>query len=587
MSISTVESLTQLQLKEVDFAIDARATVQAIILWAQLSVVEEEEYLSESRRPITHVLIPSDTTSRGIFYDRLSAKAVSAWKHELDNPEKKSLARSVIEDCVRDTHLPVIYAQNLRNYGHNVSARGISTGTHDSLVESIYQFERTTSDETSLREISRKAGGLTTDMLSQAQHNLQLSDGENEHIDNFFTFRRKYPRLQVRLLPLLNSAQEVRKHYADSGLNLDDLMSLWGINTSFSETKSILKKLLDDESRRDRLLNAVSNLLPNQEKVTESQAYFARAKKLNLPNELLSWEAINARNLTILKNVANILHFTEITGKEPGNTIIFTGKPGARTREVSASYVNDNNEMVNVPLVSAYAPEPQQVKTVAHELTHAIHVRLISRLFGYEAWLNIDSGIKELFANLVDESVVSKVDNTRAESDEFRQALVSWFQPLYSYSQIRLLEEVSLSNHAMSDNELLSVERKITQEVMPFYILSSGGMIFDLSQFRRAPFSSEKPNDGIVYVISEINVSDKDKHDQSSAKQANPKLLFLDKWGKDWVYNTEAFKLLIAAMIASHELSSTKEVYTYIQSLFDGGIDVVNNILSSHSLAIS
>ena len=137
MSRRSVETLSLSGIQEIDYAIDAQATVQAIGIWAQIPYSEQKIFFSGDLSPLKHDLIPIDLELRKRFYSKLSRAAVTKWKRDPHNPDLKGLASSVIEDCVRDLFLPQINSVILKNNGHLVDQHGISKGVSKKYLQTL------------------------------------------------------------------------------------------------------------------------------------------------------------------------------------------------------------------------------------------------------------------------------------------------------------------------------------------------------------------------------------------------------------------------------------------------------------------
>jgi hypothetical protein len=264
--------------------------------------------------------------------------------------------------------------------------------------------------------------------------------------------------------------------------------------------------------------------------------------------------------------------FDKVTGSSAHERFVFTGKHGTRRRGINVGYENILGNYTSVSLVFGFRPEQQTCQTIFHEMVHVLHGSLISQHCGHDVWEAVTSGVRELFAMMVDRSSTQGMQNIPDTNTSVERI---WYPPIYAYYQWRMHEEMAKEGYELSEEQLCVLNQRIQNEMHTMFQMSAKGVIYDISETaRRVEINPLNPSDGIVYCIGEINSHNQHRNEGPTSvtdqkeQSIHPSALFETKWGKGWVYNPEAIDMLYAAMITSAHGADTEAVKKAIKELF-------------------
>lgn len=593
--IESVDALDISKIEEIIHASDAQGMRVMITKFAQFSHDEERDYFVRDYAPKSTQLVPQDRNEKRNFYTALGRRLVAEWKTDPSNRELRNRVLLYLDCTTTELFFADINANSLASFGYSIDDEGRVNG-----IDPQYQYSieaMASANGMNLDLLSEKAGGITIDILKRAKLNLQLSEAEAAFIDQFIIDDRETERAKQRKVDSLRLSEETRRYYLDSGLELDDFMMLWGINKDFATTTHILYNMACTHESRMKMLEAAVEMT-GQDSSTESEVYRGRAQILNLPYSLPSGEEITQRNSGILEEVQEVMKYEQITRRRvQPKAIILTKKLGTTQRAMNITYPTENGKVANVQIMGAYSPEAQLGATLGHEFTHELHAWLIINKDGLESWNKTNEGIKELFAQLVDRSFQAVYKN-RAVSfggwhDSFYPPLLDWFPFPFGYGQQRLLEMIAQHDGPMSDEQLLAMEETITREMESMNVVQDSERILDLRPLRRAPYNVLNPRDGIVYKIKDINSVGQETEevplqaDQPPTPQTKvtAQSLMEQKWGPRWIMNSEAYKVVVAAMVQSSEYENTEQVIRLMLDLITRDNEVTQ-ILDSYGIKL-
>lgn len=362
---------------------------------------------------------------------------------------------------------------------------------------------------------------------------------------------------------------EIWKIANEIGFDTDKWLQFIGF-LPLKETKKNLLEMLNDGEIKKELEQHLKDDLPETYKKYQVDGYadafeitHENAARKKLPKSLKSNEELEQ----MIKESEDLVYKIIPLGKRESARYLILNPthPAATTRAFQSGTKNENEELVSVIVMTPrVSPKDQYLRTLAHEVTHAIHKVILvlgekSGVLEKGSTDKVPGGVMEDFSQLVDhqfsaeESLPYKKVFKGKEFPNFNNGYSVRHQAAFALVQISIRESFDKLwrdgyRKPLTERIIRDLKSQFDNKLFEWYSLGFNVKRDELTAFDWfAPYS---PDDGLVYLKKYLVKSDRSDRDlsKSESNESDSSLSMSDafnqRFGEKWIESKDAKKIL-------------------------------------------